>query len=98
MPLTYAKWREAVKVEMNSAVAAQLLTMPMADQKKIRRAIVQLEDFPKVEGLFKLSPEIWSLRVSQDLRMFVQIVSDALRIVALASPEQLQRYSVKRYR
>jgi len=60
--------------------------------------MVLLEDFPKVEGLFKLSPEIWSLRVTQDLRMFMHEVPDALRIVALASPDQLQRYSVKRHR
>ena len=89
----------ALRVEINTAVRAQLLTMSAADQKRVRRAVDQLEaNFPNVSGLRKVGQELWSLRVTPQIRMLLRTLPNALRIVALARPEQIQRYSVRRHR
>src|SRR5579872_3167742 len=69
--------------------------MPEADQKKVHRAVAQLETaFPNVERLHKVDQYLWSFHVARELRMLVRTVGNALRVIALASPEQIQRYSV----
>jgi len=59
----------------------------------------QLEaNFPNVSGLRKVGQELWSLRVTPQIRMLLRTLPNALRIVALARPVQIQRYSVRRHR
>ena len=88
-----------MRVEINAGVRAQLLTMPEADQKKVHRAVAQLETaFPNVERLHKVDQYLWSFHVARELRMLVRTVGNALRVIALASPEQIQRYSVRSQR
>ena len=80
---------------INSAIKAQLSTMPDSDQLKTEAALHSLtQEFPNVPGLRRVGADgnLWELSITFRLRAFLRVESDRAEVIAVVRPDQLQRY------
>jgi len=84
-----------VELLINSAIKAQLSTLPDSDQLKTEAALHRLtQEFPNLPGLRRLGADgnLWELSITTRLRAFVRVESNRAEVIAVARPDQLQRY------
>ncbi len=87
--------RRVVEILVNSAIKAQLSTLPEAEQIQTDAMLQRLgQDFPGLPNLKRLraASNLWELRISSRLRALVRIENDRANVLAVARPDQLQRY------
>jgi hypothetical protein len=89
---------EGVLVEIlaNTAIKAQLSTLPESDQNSVDSMLKKLaQDTRSVQSnLSKVSTgkNLWELQITSHLRALVRIDEDQIEILAVARPDQLKRY------
>jgi hypothetical protein len=84
-----------VEVLVNSAIKAQLSTLPESEQVQTDVMLQRLaREFPGLPNLKPLpaASNLWELRISSRLRALVRIENDQANVLAVARPDQLQRY------
>jgi hypothetical protein len=86
-----------VVLRINSAVRAQLSTMPALDQSKIIRKLEELAlQLPSKRGLRRISAaaedDLWELRISSRIRVLIRIANDQFDVLAVARVDQMERY------
>jgi hypothetical protein len=87
-----------MKLLINSAIKAQISTMPDADQIATEAALRRLaEEFPNVPDLRKVREDgnLWELTVTPRLLAFVRIENDRAEVIAIMRSEQLQYYRLR---
>jgi mRNA-degrading endonuclease RelE of RelBE toxin-antitoxin system len=85
-----------VQFEINSAIRAQLSTLPKSDQTRFERELGRLAENPQSPSPTKrrVSPDrdLWELRISPQLRALVRIKNDKVVVLAVVRHDQLARY------
>ncbi|HJU16319.1 MAG TPA: hypothetical protein VJ770_07600 [Stellaceae bacterium] len=81
---------------INSAIKAQISTMPDADQHATEAVFHRLaEEFPNVPDLRKKDGNLWELNITPRLLALVRIESGRVEILAVMRLEQLQHYRLR---
>jgi hypothetical protein len=81
---------------INSAIKAQISTMPDADQLATETAFHRLaEEFPNLPDLRKKDGNLWELNITPDLLALVRVESGRVEVLAVARPEHLQHYRLR---
>jgi hypothetical protein len=83
---------------INSAIKAQLSTMPDADQRATETAFHRLaEEFPNVPDLRKVGKDsnLWELNITPCLLALVRIENGRVEVLAVMRLEQLQHYRLR---
>jgi mRNA-degrading endonuclease RelE of RelBE toxin-antitoxin system len=82
--------------EANSAVQAQLSTLPTSDQLLTQRALTRLAENPNSSTPIKkrlgLDHDLWEVKISPQLRALVRIEHDKLTVLAIARHDEIARY------
>jgi Txe/YoeB family toxin of Txe-Axe toxin-antitoxin module len=81
---------------INSAIQAQISTLPVADQTRIASVLHQLENTPRriPENVHRLigQNDLWSARITRNLRAIFRITDDDIYLLAIARPQQVDHY------
>jgi mRNA-degrading endonuclease RelE of RelBE toxin-antitoxin system len=87
---------DQVRLEANGAVQAQLATLPRLDQARAERALTRLVENPNSSSPVKKrliqDRNLWSVRISPQLRALVRIDHDKVTLIAIARHDELGRY------
>jgi hypothetical protein len=85
-----------VEILANTAIKAQLSTLPESDQNIVDSMLKKLaQDSRSVaSNLSKVSTgkNLWELQITSHLRALVRIDEDRIEVLAVARPDQLKRY------
>ena len=85
-----------MELEINSAIKAQLSTLPKVDQLRAERVLKRVAENPHVPASIKSrltsDPNLWQVRISPKLRALVKITNGRVTVVAVARHDQLKRY------
>jgi mRNA-degrading endonuclease RelE of RelBE toxin-antitoxin system len=84
-----------MEVHVNSAIRAQLSTLPDSDQAKTESILQKLtQGLPRTPNIRRLrgNGDLWELRITSRLRALLRIENDRVEVLAVARPDQLQRY------
>jgi mRNA-degrading endonuclease RelE of RelBE toxin-antitoxin system len=84
-----------MEVHVNSAIRAQLSTLPDSDQAKTESVLQKLrQGLPRTASIRRLreNGNLWEVRITSRLRALLRIESDHVEVLAVARPDQLQRY------
>ncbi len=85
-----------MELMINSAIKAQISTMPDADQRATETTFRKLaEEFPNVPDLRKRDDNLWELNITPDLLALVRIESGRVEVLAVMRLEQLQYYRLR---
>jgi Txe/YoeB family toxin of Txe-Axe toxin-antitoxin module len=83
-------------VVINSAIQAQISTLPSADQQRLASLLKQLSNNSRVvpENMSRLADQenLWSARITRNLRAIFRIYGDDVELLAVARPHQLGNY------
>jgi mRNA-degrading endonuclease RelE of RelBE toxin-antitoxin system len=85
-----------MEVSANTAIQAQLSTLPASDQDRVDSMLKMLAQNPEsmATHLKRLTPEknLWEFRITSRLRALVRIGNERIEILAIARPDQLDQY------
>jgi len=85
-----------VEVLANTAIRAQLSTLPESDQDRVDSMLQKLaQDAKSVRDhlrQIRTDTNLWELRITSRLRALLRIENDRIEVLAVARPDQLNRY------
>lgn len=84
-----------MEIAINSALKAQMATMSEADRDLLLSKLHRLsQEFPQMEGVSRIRGEegLWTLRVTNGLRVLFQVNDSGIMIVAIVRPNQMSPY------
>ena len=85
-----------MEVSANSAIKAQLSTLPESDQDRVDSMLKTLAQDPQslADHLRQVPGDnnLWEVRITSRLRALVRIENNRIEILAIARPDQLDRY------
>ena len=83
-----------MEILVNSAIEAQLSTMPAADQDRVDSMLQRLAQQPESvrDHRRRRDDNLWEFRITSRLLALVRIEKDRIELLALARPDQLDFY------
>jgi mRNA-degrading endonuclease RelE of RelBE toxin-antitoxin system len=83
-----------MEILANSAIQAQLSTMPEADQDRVDSMLQRLAQHPESvrDHLRRRDDNLWEFRITSRLLALVRIEKDRIELLAVARPDQLDLY------
>lgn len=85
-----------MEVLANTAIRAQLSTLPESDQDRVDSMLQKLaQDAKSVRDhlrQIRTDTNLWELRITSRLRALLRIENDRIEVLAVARPDQLNRY------
>jgi mRNA-degrading endonuclease RelE of RelBE toxin-antitoxin system len=87
--------RGSMELEINSAIKAQLSTLPKADQSRAERVLKRVAENPRSPSSIKRrltsDPDLWLVRLNPKLRALVRIADTKMTVLAVARDDQLMQ-------
>jgi mRNA-degrading endonuclease RelE of RelBE toxin-antitoxin system len=94
-PIGLRKEDKSMEVILNSAIKAQISTLPVSDQAKLNSKLQKLSpELRPSRNIIRAagSNNMWVLRVTPDLRALLQVQNDKITVIAVSRNEQIERY------
>lgn len=83
-------------VIINSAIQAQISTLPPADQRRLASLLTRLSNNSQavLKNMNRLAGQenLWSTRITHDLQAVFRIYGENVELLAIARPNQLGSY------
>jgi mRNA-degrading endonuclease RelE of RelBE toxin-antitoxin system len=84
-----------MEVILNSAIKAQISTLPASDRAKLNSRLQKLSpELRPSPNLMRVATanNMWVLRVTPDLRALLQVEDDKITVIAVSRHQQIERY------